>query len=181
MTEAAGKAAPSENLDRIAAALVRHGVNYVVIGGWAVQAQNYDLGYLTQDIDFTPEPDIENMNRLSAALKDLDARVRIGGESFPFNHDGESLSRASMWNLTCNYGDFDLCFELDGVGGYHEVIQAARTVTLDIDDQPTQIRCADLAHIVASKRAADRPKDQQSLTLLAAQLDERKNPPDGPG
>lgn len=181
MTENAGELAVSENLDRIAAALVRHGVNFIVIGGWAVQAQNYDLGYLTQDIDFTPEPDSENMNRLSAALKDLDARVRIGGESFPFNHDGESLSRASMWNLTCDYGDFDLCFELDGVGGYRELKQAAPTVTLDIDGQPTQIRCANLTHIVASKQAADRPKDQQSLALLIAQLDEHKTRLDGPG
>ena len=41
------------NLDRIPAALVRRGVDFIAIGGWAVQAQRLDLGYATRDVDLT--------------------------------------------------------------------------------------------------------------------------------
>ena len=47
-----GHASP-EGLLRIAAALARRRVAFVVVGGWAVEAQGYDMGYKTTDIDFS--------------------------------------------------------------------------------------------------------------------------------
>ena len=108
-------------------------------------------------------------------LEDLGAQVRAGDESFEFAHDAESLSRAAVWNLRCDYGDFDLCFEPAGVaGGYDELAQDAHTVLIEVDGEVLPVRCADLAVIVRSKAAANRAKDRQVLALLVAQLEERE-------
>lgn len=73
--EAENAEAVFARLARIPVALTRRGVEFIAIGGWAVQAQRLDLG-LTRDVDLTPAPDPENLQRLSAALEDLDARRR---------------------------------------------------------------------------------------------------------
>ena len=54
-----------DSLDRIVVALVQHDVDFIAIGGWAVQAQQYDLGRVTYDVDVTPEASRENLQRLS--------------------------------------------------------------------------------------------------------------------
>ena len=161
------------DLDRIPAALTRRGVAFVVIGGWAVEAQRFDLGYLSEDVDLTPSRDPENLERLSEALEDLGAQVRAGDESFPFAHDAQSLARASVWNLRCSHGDFDVCFEPAGVDGYDELARGAHTVHIEVDGEILPVRCADLAHIVRSKEVADRPKDRRVMALLVSQLEER--------
>ena len=166
---------PGEHLPRIAAALVRRRVEFVVIGGWAVEAQNFDLGYFTQDLDITPATAEDNLDRLSAALRDLGARVRAGDESFPFDHSGESLGRADMWNLTCDHGDFDVFFATPPVGGYEDLMRSAHEVAIEVDGGLFRIMCADLADIVASKIAADRPKDRRAAVVLRAQLEQQRH------
>ena len=160
-------------LARIPVALTRRGVEFIAIGGWAVQAQRLDFG-LTRDVDFTPAPDPANLQRLSDALEDLNAQLRAGDESFPFSHDAEFLAHMSVLTLTCDYGNFDVCREPSGIaGGYEELAQRAHTVLLRVDDETIRVRCADLADIVRSKQAADRPKDREVLELLVAQLEDR--------
>ena len=65
-------------------------------GGWAVEQQQFQLGYASEDVDLTPARDHENLQRLSGALEDFGAQVRVGDESFPFTHDAESLARAAI-------------------------------------------------------------------------------------
>ena len=148
-------------------------MKFVIIGGWAVEAQGYELGYKTDDIDFTPDLGIDNLDRLSAALYDLDAKIRADDQSLPFNHTGESLGRTRVWNLTCEDGDFDLTFHPSGLDGYRELIKSSHPVSVEVDGQRVSLPCADLADIVHSKRTADRPKDNQVLPLLEAQLHDR--------
>lgn len=163
-------------LARIPATLTRHGVEFVAIDGWAVQAQRYSLGRLTRDVDFTPAKTRENLHRLSQALKDLGAEVRFGDESLPFFHDADSLRGGAIWNLRCDDGDFDLCFEPAGFDrGYDELAAAAHTVLVEIDGEVFPVRCADLADIVRSKEAADRAEDQRDLEVLVPQLEERES------
>lgn len=163
-------------LGRIAAALARRGVRFVVIGGWAAQVQEYDLGYETEDIDFTPQRERENLDRLSAALKDLGARVRAGEEVVPFDHDGQSLGNVMVWNLICEYGRFDLSFEPAEMGGYEGLIPNARKIVIDTDGARLEILCADIEDILRSKTAVNRPKDEEPIILLRAQIKRRKAP-----
>ena len=163
----------ADRLERIAATLADRGVNFVVIGGWAVEAQGYELGYKTEDIDFTPDLGPDNLDRLSQALYDLDAKIRVDDQSLAFSHTGESLGRARVWNLTCDNGDFDLTFHPSGLDGYRELIKSSHLVSVEVDGHRITFPCADLADIVHSKKTADRPKDNQVLPLLEGQLEQR--------
>jgi len=142
-------------------ALVEHGVEFVLIGGFAAQLQGSP--FPTEDIDVTPARGLENLRRLSAALTSLDARIRtVGEEPLPFAHDAESLDVAGAWNLSTRYGDLDLSMVPSGTGGYPDLVRGAVLVTLEgVDAQ-----MADLADIVRSKQAANRPKDQRVLPAL---------------
>jgi len=148
----------------IVAVLNKHGVRYVVIGAFAAIAQQAPIDP-TRDIDLTPDTAIANLRRLSAALKDLDARIRTdtvdGG--LPFDHDGASLGRAAVWNLICRHGEFDLSFRPSGFdGGYAQLAVHAHRVRV----QGVEITIADLADVIRSKEAAGRPKDLRVLPAL---------------
>ncbi len=77
----------------ILAVLNRHGVEYVVVGAFAAIAQGAEVD-ATFDIDLTPKRDTENLRRLSDALDELGARVRVVEveEGLPFAHDANSLA-----------------------------------------------------------------------------------------
>ena len=156
----------------IAAALNRHGVEYVVIGAFAAIAQQSDIP-ATRDIDFTPRRTEENLERLSRALTELGARVRTEGvpEGLPFSHDARSLAGSVTWNLMCEHGEFDLAFAPSAFdGGYEQLAERARRV----DVNGVVVVIADLADVVRSKEAAGRPKDLAVLPALYRRLAERQ-------
>jgi hypothetical protein len=59
-------------------ALNHHDVRYVVIGGMGALLHKAPLPP-TKDIDITPADNRENLTRLAAALRDLDATLRVEG------------------------------------------------------------------------------------------------------
>jgi hypothetical protein len=159
---------PTGSADLDAAAIVsafnEHGVRYVVIGAFAAIAQQAPIAP-TRDIDFTPDTAIANLRRLSAALKDLDARIRTDAADggLPFDHNGASLGRAGVWNLICGHGEFDISFQPSGFdGGYAQLAEHAHRVTV----QGIEVTIADLDDVIRSKEAAGRPKDLRVLPAL---------------
>lgn len=147
--------------DAIAEVLVRHGVAFIVIGGTAAYLQGSPL--LTEDIDVVPENERENLIRLSAALSELDAKIRIDGDApLPFGHDATSLAGSGFWNLTTKHGDLALTFQPSGTQGYADLKRDAIAVTL----RGTPVLLASLADIVRSKEAAGRDKDRRALPIL---------------
>jgi hypothetical protein len=93
---------------RIVEVLDRHDVEYVVVGGYA--AQLYGSRRPTSDIDITPSTTQDNLERLSAALRELHAAIRVDDqpEGLPFNCTGESLRGMHLLNLRTAAGDLDL-------------------------------------------------------------------------
>jgi len=144
--------------------LNRHDVRFVIIGAFAAIAQRAPIP-ATRDIDLTPDTEAENLDRLSAALKELGARIRTGEDEqgIPFDHDGSSLGRSAVWNLVCPHGEFDLSFRPSGFdGGFSELLVRARR--LSVGGIPVMV--ADLGDVIRSKEAAGRPKDLQVLPTL---------------
>src|SRR5579884_2375488 len=128
-------ARPDLSAEDILAVLNRRGVRYVVIGAFAAIAQGAPID-ATYDIDVTPNRDPQNLQRLSQALSDLDARIRVDDleEGLPFAHDADSLARMDMLNLTCSAGDFDIVFSPAGSpAGYEDL--APRSVLITVGDQ----------------------------------------------
>lgn len=156
--------------------LARHGVHYVVIGGLA--ATLHGAAYVTLDLDIAPAIDRANLDRLSAALRDLEARIRVVGsaedEEFAFDHSGESLARAKVWNLATRSGYLDICVEPAGTGGYEDLRRDALTIEL----AGTTVTVASLADVVRSKEAAGRAKDELALPMLRRLLaSQHRRPP----
>ena len=116
---------PELSAEDILAVLNRHQVDYVVIGAFAAIAQGAPLE-TTHDVDVTPHRETQNLRRLSAALTELDARIRVDDldEGLVFEHDSASLSGMAMLNLTCAAGDFDIVFAPAGApAGYEDLVE----------------------------------------------------------
>jgi hypothetical protein len=77
--------------ESLLAVLERHGVAYVLVGGYAARLH----GSLrpTSDVDVTPATTEENLARLAAALTELGARIRTKAEpsGLAFAASAESL------------------------------------------------------------------------------------------
>ena len=153
--------------ERILAVLVEHDVVFVLIGGMGAAAHGSPVP--TRDVDVTPEASPGNLTRLAEALRALHARIRHprpvvgdGPEGLAFSYDATSLAAAAFWNLTTSFGDLDIAFTPAASTGYSSLAPAA--VVIDFRGVPVQL--AGLADIVASKAAADRPKDQRALPVL---------------
>jgi hypothetical protein len=145
-----------------------HRVRYVIIGGLA--ASLHGAEYVTGDLDITPDGAEDNLDCLSAALDDLEARVRTADEpgGLPFAHDGPSLGRVGVWNLVTRAGDLDLSFVPSGTGGYDDLRKGAVMLTIHGID----VVVAGLADVIRSKEAAGRDKDRAALPMLRRLLEE---------
>ena len=152
--------------------LDRHGVRYVLIGGMA--AILHGASHVTTDVDVVPQDARDNLERLSAALRELHAPIRVHGEpdGVPFDVAAESLARVRAWNLQTDVGDLDLTFEPSGTRGFEDLKRDAIVMHLRSGDVPV----ASLADVIRSKEAADRPRDRAALPALRALLSSQRRP-----
>ncbi len=157
--------------DLILEVLVRHGVEFVLIGGTAAAA--HGSPHLTQDIDVCHKVERDNLERLSAALVELDAKIRVPDdeEALPFDRSAPFLERCLVWNLTTRHGDLDLSSVPTGTGGYDDLRRDAADLDLG---QGLVVAVASLADIVRSKEAAGREKDRLTLPTLRAMLERQQ-------
>jgi hypothetical protein len=141
-------------------------VQYVLIGGLAATLHGSPLR--TGDADICPAREAENLERLAAALRLMDARVRRpdAPDGLPFACDGSSFRTVELVNLTTRFGDLDVTFVPSGTGGYHEFLD--QVVEYDLGGLVVPV--AGLADIIRSKEAADREKDRAALPTLRTLL-----------
>ena len=153
---------------RTITALVRHEVDFVLIGGLANALHGSPAA--TNDANICPARTPENLSRLSAALVELDAHIRTESEpdGLAFDRAPEFLAVVELLNTTTVAGDLDISFVPIGTGGYDDLSE--RAVEFDIGD--VRVRVASLDDIIHSKRTAGRPKDLATLPLLEALRDE---------
>jgi len=133
------------------AALVDLGVQFMVVGVTAASMQGARVA--TDDIDlwFSKLDD----PRLGEAAR------RAGGlwVSAHFGMQPPTFGGA--------LGDrFDVVLSMSGLGSFEEEYRAARSMEID----GVCVRVLPLRRIIASKRAADRPKDRAALPALEAAL-----------
>lgn len=152
---------------RLVHVLAEHDVRYVIIGALAARLAGYPLA--TYDTDLTPEQSPENLTRLAAALRELDARVFTVSvpEGLPFDCSPQALARGEVWNLVTTAGRVDLLFAPAGSGGYADLSQSA--VIFDVDKVP--VAAASLPALIRMKEAAGRPKDIQAVAIIKAMLE----------
>jgi hypothetical protein len=152
--------------ERLVRAFASHGVQYVLIGALAARLQGFPR--VTADADITPAADATNLERLGAALRELDARVYTESvpEGLAFDCSAATLARAGIWNLATSAGRLDIVFTPAGTAGYADLAEGA--VRFEVFG--VALLVAGLADIIRSKEAADRPQDRQDVLILREML-----------
>ena len=92
--------------------LERHGVRYVVIGGLAAELRGSP--YITRDVDVTPSRERANLRRLAAALRELNATLRVPGVEGPveFPLDEHSFTWGTSWTFVTDHGYLNIALLL---------------------------------------------------------------------
>lgn len=139
------------------------GVEFVVIGGFAVSAHGHLRA--TKDLDIVPDPDPENLVRLAEALDRLGAQVQ-GTEDFSEDEivqpDADGLALGGNFVLNTDHGRLDILQFVAPELEYADLRSAA------IEDFVFghRIRFCGYDHLVAMKEAAGRPEDLLDLKRL---------------
>jgi len=116
--------------------------------------------------------DPENLDRLAAALRELDARLRVVGMSddearqLPVRLDAATLAAFGTSTWMTDAGPLDLLVELRDKSGARHGYSALVARSLPITIGTVMTRLASLGDIVASKEFAGRAKDLEALPEL---------------
>jgi hypothetical protein len=145
--------------ERILRALADHQVDYVLIGGLAVQTHGHVR--TTNDADLIPAPDPANLGRLATALRSLDARVLNPGEE-DTEIDAKMLPRATIWQFVTRDGGIDVMHEVPGGRSFSELSNGALHVQLGDIDVPV----VGLDDLIQMKLARGRPVDLSDVASL---------------
>jgi predicted nucleotidyltransferase len=135
---------------------VKHGVDYVLVGGFAVNLYGYVR--MTQDIDFLIYPSAENALRTMKALDEFG----FGGAGIPreyFEKPGSAI------HLGVEPNRIDLLTHLKGVSNddifanrQEAVLEGTRLYVIALDD------------LLKAKRQSERPRDLADADELAKTL-----------
>jgi hypothetical protein len=128
-------------------------VRYLLVGGQAMRLTG--MPRFTMDWDFyIPPRDQDNLDRLNALLADeLDMPL------VPLGPHGENFIQTyqTRWGV--------LQFHL-GLPGVPQFDEAERHAVMRQDEFGTSIPCLSGPHLLAAKRAANRPQDQADIEFL---------------
>jgi hypothetical protein len=151
--------------------LAQHEVRYIVIGGFAGNLRG--SADITQDLDVCNARDDDDLERMAAALTDLEATLRVAradpNERIPFQLDARSLRAGDSFTFVTRLGDFDILGTPSGTNGFDDLDRDATTLTTT---DGLEIRVASIDDLIRMKRAAAREKDRIHVEHLAALRDE---------
>jgi hypothetical protein len=156
---------PALQIEPLLAVLSEHGVEFVIIGGFALSAHGVIRG--TKDIDIVPGPDSGNLGQLAAALKALHAEVMLADDFDPdelgLAPDEHGLGMGGNWVLRTRFGRLDVMQDVAGVRSYAHL--RASAVRQDVAGAGA-FHFAGLDDLIAMKAAAGRPQDEIDITSL---------------
>ena len=114
--------------ERILRQLNRAGVEYVLIGGFAVVIHGYER--LTGDLDICYARSRDNVTRLVDVLRSLHARPREWPAGLPFILDAQTILNGDSFTFSTVAGDLDLVGTPDGSHGYTDLLPGSETYEL---------------------------------------------------
>lgn len=142
--------------------LVRGGVDFVIIGGFAGVV--HGCTYVTQDVDICCDFSAANLLALQEGLCDLHPVHRMTPERKKLELTEENCGQFKNLYLDTDIGQLDCVGFVDGVGDYSQVKRASEVV--DVED--VQLRTLSLEALIKAKRAMNRPRDREAVVQLEA-------------
>lgn len=147
--------------ERLLRTLVEHEVEFCLIGAAAAWLQGSPA--VTLDLDVMPRRDLDNAERLAAALNALAARPAGVDESVEL--EGADFLGWQTQRFTTEAGPLDVVPHAAAIGGFEDVA----TIELELDN--LSIRAITIDQVIASKEELGRPKDTAALPALYATRD----------
>jgi hypothetical protein len=145
--------------ERILVVLAEHEVDYVIVGGLAVQTHGHVR--TTVDIDIYPRPTPTNLARLADALNALEAEI-LNPQGDGVRIDARTLPRATLWQFATKHGAIDVLHDAPGAPPYEQLRARALEITLG----RVELAVAGLDDLISMKRASARPVDIEDLAAL---------------
>lgn len=147
--------------------LLRHQVDFFVVGGVAAQLEGAPI--LTLDLDILYDKAPENLDRLLAALQEIKALYRdpAGRRIEP---DLEKLRTLRLHLLRTELGALDVLSTVGHGLTYQDLLD--RTLIYELGEH--RVRVLELAAVIETKQQANRDKDRAVLPVLRQTL-EMKN------
>jgi hypothetical protein len=142
--------------------LIAHEVAFVVVGG--VSGNLHGSTTLTQDIDIVYARDRRNLERLAAALRELEATLRGAPRNLTFKLDTATLRAGMNFTFSTRFGPLDCRGEAAGAFTYDSLVGNAEHYPLG----GVTVVTAALDDLIRMKRAAGRIKDRIEVENLAA-------------
>ncbi len=155
--------------------LIRHDVDFVLVGGMAGSA--HGSNYPSYDVDIAYARDRGNLERLVAALAEIGVTLRGGPPDLPFQLEVRTLENGVNFTFVTPHGDLDVLADVGGVKSYDELRVASEQKEL----WGLPVRIASIDHLIAMKRAANRAKDRIMLEEYVVIADEQRRSGEGPG
>ncbi len=142
-------------------ALARHAVDYVTVGGIAIQAHGAQR--ITQDLDVAIAASKDNLDRLAAALSEIDARI-LGpdGQRSRSVPSAAMLASGDQWHLVTSYGRLDVLTLPAHLGSFADM----RARAYDVPLGGVSVPIAHREDLLKMKRASGRPQDLADARLL---------------
>lgn len=154
-----------ELIESLIERLVGAGVEFIIVGGTAAVLHGAPL--VTKDLDIVHRRTPENIERLLAVLREIDAVKRA---------DSRRLRPTTSWFegrghifLDTREGPLDVLCEFEAGQDYEWL--APRSVGIARGEHT--IRVVDLPTLIELKTKAGRPKDRMAVPILVATLEER--------
>jgi hypothetical protein len=124
---------------------------------------------LTRDLDVAISASKDNVDRLAAALSDVDARI-LGpdGQRSRSTPSAAMLTPGDQWHLITDYGGLDVLTLPAHLGSFVEM--RARAHDVPLGDLTVPIAHRD--DLLKMKRASRRPQDLEDVRLLESLGDE---------
>jgi predicted nucleotidyltransferase len=152
-------AAPLQ-LRRLLEQLKEAEIEFVLVGGLAVNA----WGYLraTRDVDVVPDPSPDNLERLEAVLRKLNGKVDVGGNLLDSDAIKTFLRTGDRTLVLTELGRVDVLQGLPQVPSFMALNESASEVDID----GLVVRVCSLDHLLEMKRASSRIRDRDDLEAL---------------
>lgn len=143
---------------RLLRALIDHEVEFCVIGAVAAWLQGNPS--VTLDLDVMPRRDLDNAERLAAALNALAARPRGGDTAIVL--EGADFLGWKTQSFDTAAGPLDVVPNAAAIGGFEDV------ATIELALGEFSVRVITIDEVIASKEKLGRPKDAAALPALYA-------------